>query len=110
MRYAYVGADFDCNNGLVYYISRRSRWKLHKLNAGGMSIIVASIIARIRGTGQPELSIKCAVDLDRFLRECNAYVIEHGAEYSTPQNDRRIGELRQKFEEILESINGYMFD
>lgn len=72
--------------------------------------MVASYIARTRGTGEPELSITRAKDLDHFLRECSAYQMDHGHEYGTPENgvDNRIEELRRKFEELLGNASGYV--
>ena len=111
MRYAHVlGTDVDCNTGLVYYTSWRFRGSYIKLNAGCTSTILASYIARIRGTGEPELSMLCTNELDHFLRECNAFVIEHGSEHRRPENDARIDALRERFETVLRSMMpGYVF-
>ena len=76
---------------------------------GGLATLVASYLARARGSGEPELSITRVKDLEQFLRECRAFQIDHAHEYSTPQNrlDERVEDLRRRFEELLGNANGY---
>ena len=52
----------------------------------------------------------CANELDHFLRECNAFLVEHGSEHSNPENDARIDALWERFETVLRSMMpGYVF-
>lgn len=72
--------------------------------------MVASYLARARGSGEPELSITRVKDLEQFLRECRAFQIDHAHEYGTPENglDIRVQDLRRRFEELLGNANGYV--
>ena len=76
---------------------------------GGLATLVASYMARARGSGEPELSITRVKDLEQFLRDCRAFQMDHAHEYSTPENglNNRLEDLRRKFEELLGNANGY---
>lgn len=73
-----------------------------------MSTMVASYLARARGSNEPELSITRVKDLDQFLRDCDAFEMDHGHEYGTPENklDIRLNDLRGRFEELLGNADG----
>ncbi|OAX41644.1 hypothetical protein K503DRAFT_767508 [Rhizopogon vinicolor AM-OR11-026] len=75
---------------------------------GGMSTMVASYLARARGSNEPELSITRVKDLDQFLRDCLAFKMDHGHEYGTPENglNERLDNLRRRFEELLGNGDG----
>lgn len=75
---------------------------------GGMSTLVASYLARTRGSNEPELSITRVKDLDQFLRDCLAFKMDHGHEYGTPENglNNRLEHLRKRFEELLGNADG----
>ncbi|KAG2059760.1 hypothetical protein BDR06DRAFT_1017686 [Suillus hirtellus] len=75
---------------------------------GGMSTLVASYLARARGSNEPELSIARVKDLDQFLRDCLAFEMDHGHEYGTPENglNDRLEYLRKRFEELLGNADG----
>ncbi|KAI0247244.1 hypothetical protein BJV78DRAFT_1133604 [Lactifluus subvellereus] len=47
---------------------------------GGMSKLVASYLARVRGSNEPEFSLLRAKALSHFLREVNAFILDHGHE------------------------------
>jgi len=51
---------------------------------GGASTIVACILARTRGIGEPELSEERARDLQKFIRACEATVLDWGHERPDP--------------------------
>jgi hypothetical protein len=76
--------------------------------SGGLSTIVASYLARARGSNEPELSITRVKDLDQFLRDCFAFKMDHGYEYGTPENglNDRLDNLRRRFEELLGNGDG----
>jgi len=67
---------------------------------GGFSTIIASYLARARGSGEPESSISRRNDLDQFLREVEAFNKDHG-DVKGPEFDGEITRLRRRFEEIL---------
>ena len=72
--------------------------------------MVASYMARARGSGEPELSITRVKDLEHLLRECRAFQMDYAHEYGTPENglDNRLEDLRRRFEELLGNANGYV--
>jgi hypothetical protein len=72
---------------------------------GGFSTIVASYLARARGSNEPELSIARVKDLEQFLRECEAFHMDHGHKVSHDQDDKIDG-FRRRFEELLGNANG----
>lgn len=45
---------------------------------GGISTLIASYLARVRGSGEPELSTSRVKDLAQFVRECEAFVQDYG--------------------------------
>lgn len=47
---------------------------------GGAGTVVASYLARARGSNEPELSIARTKDLQRFIRQIDAFVQDHGQE------------------------------
>lgn len=71
--------------------------------SAGISTVVASYIARMRGSNEPQLSITRVNDLDEFLRDCTAFELDYGYKYGTSENtlDDQLNGLRKKFEEIL---------
>lgn len=75
---------------------------------GALSTIVASYLARMRGSNEPELSITRVKDLDQFLRDCRAFQLDHGHTYGTAENglNQRVEELRSRFEELLGNGDG----
>ncbi|KAG1826691.1 hypothetical protein EV424DRAFT_1345465 [Suillus variegatus] len=75
---------------------------------GGMSTLVASYLARARGSNEPELSITRVKDLDQFIRDCLAFEMDHGHQYGTPENglNDRLEYLRKRFEELLGNADG----
>lgn len=73
---------------------------------GGLTTMVASYLARARGSNEPELSITRVKDLDHFLRDCLAFKMDSGHEYGTPELDARLDHLRSRFEELLGNADG----
>ncbi|KAG1725729.1 hypothetical protein EDB19DRAFT_1754170 [Suillus lakei] len=75
---------------------------------GALATLVASYLARMRGSNEPELSITRVKDLDQFLRDCRAFQLDHGHTHGTAENglDRRVEELRSRFEELLGNGDG----
>jgi len=67
---------------------------------GGAGTIVASYLARARGSNEPELSTARAKDLEKFIRECEAFIEDHGYEHGH-EYDQRIEHLRGQFEQLL---------
>ncbi|KAG2155328.1 uncharacterized protein EDB93DRAFT_101601 [Suillus bovinus] len=73
---------------------------------GGLTTLVASYLARTRGSNEPELSITRVKDLDHFLRDCSAFDMDKGHEYGTPELDAQLDHLRKRFEELLGNADG----
>ena len=70
-----------------------------------MSIIVASYLARARGSNEPELSITRVKDLEHFIRNCEAFQMDHGHVIGDELDDKLNG-LRDEFEALLGNANG----
>ncbi|KAJ3812822.1 hypothetical protein EV368DRAFT_37955 [Lentinula lateritia] len=72
---------------------------------GGLSTLVASYLARARGSNEPELSIIRVKDLDQFIRECKAFDMDFG-HLTGDAYDGRLQKFRTRFEELLGNANG----
>lgn len=75
---------------------------------GGISTLVASYLARTRGSNEPELSITRKKDLDQFLREARAFQMDHGHEITTVGStyDEQVKGFRHRYEELLGNADG----
>lgn len=67
---------------------------------GGLATLVASYLARARGSNEPELSITRVKDLEQFIRECEAFQMDRG-HISGDKYDHQLETFRRKFEEFL---------
>ncbi|KAN0078160.1 hypothetical protein V8E55_010217 [Tylopilus felleus] len=94
--------------GLAAAVTSGRQAQVSTATLGGLATLVASYMARARGSGEPELSITRVKDLEQFLRECKAFQMDHAHEYGTPENrlSERLEDLRQRFEELLGNANG----
>ncbi|KAG6873484.1 hypothetical protein C0995_015187 [Termitomyces sp. Mi166 len=72
---------------------------------GGLSTLVASYLARARGSNEPELSITRVKDLEQFIRECDAFQMDHG-HLMTNEQDEQLFRFRSRFEELLGNASG----
>ncbi|KAF8910443.1 hypothetical protein CPB84DRAFT_1219402 [Gymnopilus junonius] len=72
---------------------------------GALSTIVASYLARARGSNEPELSIARTKDLDQFIRDCEAFKLDNGSDM-TGKYDEELIAKRRRFEELLGNANG----
>ncbi|KAF7291532.1 SLATT-fungal domain-containing protein [Mycena kentingensis (nom. inval.)] len=71
---------------------------------GGMSTIVASYLARVRGSNEPERSLSRSKDLDGFIRECEIFVLDYG-HITSSEYDPKLKELRERLEDLLGNVN-----
>ncbi|KAF9647706.1 hypothetical protein BDM02DRAFT_2511407 [Thelephora ganbajun] len=69
---------------------------------GGISTILASYLAKVRGSGEPELSTIRTRELNSFLREVEGFLVDHGEETGTDQDDK-IATFREQFESIIKT-------
>ena len=67
---------------------------------GGLSTLAASYLAKARGSGEPEASARKAQDLNSFIRDCEAFKLDHGHKIG-PDHDDMINRYRRRFEEIM---------
>jgi len=72
---------------------------------GGFSTLVASFLARARGSNEPELSITRVKDLEQFIRECQAFKMDYGHVLGD-KYDNELHVFRNRFEELLGNANG----
>ncbi|KAF8063224.1 hypothetical protein FPV67DRAFT_1505642 [Lyophyllum atratum] len=72
---------------------------------GGLLTLVASYLARARGSNEPELSITRVKDLEHFIRECEAFQLDNG-HVATGEHDKQLFRFRSQFEELVGNANG----
>ena len=72
---------------------------------GAIATLVASYLARARGSNEPELSITRTKDLEQFIRECRSFQLDYG-HFSGQEFDPELIRLRRRFEELLGNANG----
>ena len=101
---AKYNSDDEKTRFLVVSLSRCGR---SGTTAGGMSTLVASYLARMRGSNEPELSITRAKDLDQFIRECDAFQMDRG-HITGNSEDSALEGFRKRFEELLGNANGWV--
>ena len=65
-----------------------------------MSTLAASYLAKARGSNEPEESIRRSQDLNSFIRDCEAFKLDHGHKIG-PDHDDMINRYRRRFEEIM---------
>lgn len=70
---------------------------------GGVATLVASYLARARGSNEPELNISRTKDLRRFKRKCRALSQDRGLEEGHIES---VEELRNEFESLLGNADG----
>ncbi|XP_006459676.1 hypothetical protein AGABI2DRAFT_135041 [Agaricus bisporus var. bisporus H97] len=71
---------------------------------GAMSTLVASYLAKARGSKEPELSIVRTRDLEHFIREIEAFMLDHG-HVDTDVWDKDINRFRLQLEGILSNAD-----
>ncbi|PBK63651.1 hypothetical protein ARMSODRAFT_894097 [Armillaria solidipes] len=67
---------------------------------GGISTLTAAFLTRARGSNEPERSLMVAKDLEQFIRECKAFLVDFGSS-TEDVHKREVQRLRNRFEEIL---------
>ncbi|KAG6840894.1 hypothetical protein C0991_003418, partial [Blastosporella zonata] len=72
---------------------------------GGMSTLTAAYLARARGSHEPELSITRVKDLEQYIREADAFQMDHG-HVITNEHDDQLFRFRERFEELLGNASG----
>ncbi|KAI0285713.1 hypothetical protein BC826DRAFT_1050841 [Russula brevipes] len=72
---------------------------------GGASTVVASYLARTKGSNEPQFSLLRSQALKHFLREIEAFVLDHGHEVGNKWNRQIVG-FRLGLERILGSHHG----
>ncbi|KDR72682.1 hypothetical protein GALMADRAFT_158867 [Galerina marginata CBS 339.88] len=74
---------------------------------GALATLVASYLARARGSGEPELSNERVKNLDQFIRETKAFVLDHNDARPDangrldPKLDEEVIKIRQRLEVLL---------
>lgn len=67
---------------------------------GGISTLTAAFLTRARGSNEPERSLLVAKDLEQFIRECKAFLVDFGSS-TEDVHKREVQRLRSRFEAIL---------
>ena len=73
---------------------------------GALATLVASYLARARGSNEPELSNTRVKNLEQFIRECKAFLLDYGHTY---EHDKEVVDLRRRLEEVLGNSNRWSF-
>jgi hypothetical protein len=72
---------------------------------GGILTVLATYLARMRGSGEPERSRARAQDFASFVRDLEALMVDHGCEVSGAGTGRDLEEdirvFRSRFEELM---------
>jgi hypothetical protein len=74
---------------------------------GGISTVLATYLARVRGSGEPERSNARAQDFASFIRDLEAAMLDRGWQVSAgeggarDQLDDEVDEFRRRFEELM---------
>ena len=73
---------------------------------GGMSTLTASYLAKARGSGEPERAENKLRDLENFVREVDAAILDHGHIVSSGDRegrewDKMIQRYRDRYEQIM---------
>ncbi|CAE6539603.1 unnamed protein product [Rhizoctonia solani] len=66
---------------------------------GAVGTLTASVLARAKGTNQPELAETHARELERFVGECQLFAADAGNTLG-PEIDTRVAEFVGRFEEV----------
>lgn len=61
--------------------------------------MVASYLAKARGTNEPDLSKQHYKELEQFLRDVNAFILDHGDERGQEWNPKIVG-FRDRLDDI----------
>jgi hypothetical protein len=69
------------------------------LHVGAISTVVASYLAKARGSNEPDLSKHHSKELDQFLRDIKAFILDHGDDKGR-EWESKIAEFRDRLEEI----------
>jgi hypothetical protein len=69
-----------------------------------LTTIIGSLLARARGSGEPHLSQNRVKELDKFIREVDAFDLDRGDELD---NDTEIEGFRMQLEQILVGHTGH---
>ncbi|KAG6328187.1 hypothetical protein ID866_10902, partial [Astraeus odoratus] len=70
---------------------------------GGASTMVASYLAKTRGSKELQIATERVKDLEYFMRDCKGFKMDHGHERGSEKAslNKRIADLRQRFEELI---------
>ncbi|KAG9101431.1 hypothetical protein FS749_006934 [Ceratobasidium sp. UAMH 11750] len=84
----------------VVNVVGQTRWiRYFSLGLGTLGTVVGSLIARAKGTNQPELAESHAWELDNFVRACHQFIDNSGGEVGDDV-DRKVTELVDLYEAI----------
>jgi len=72
---------------------------------GGLTTIVASYLARVRGSNEPALSLARCKDLEQFIREAKAFEKDNGHLQGSILEHNRLNGFRKRLEELLRNTN-----
>jgi len=74
------------------------------LTSGAVTTLVASYLARMRGSSEPDQSVKRTDRLDHLIRAIQAFKLEYLRKSATEQ-ETKLEEFRYWFEDIMRNPN-----
>ncbi len=115
VRFQHFHDSFELNALLLLDLDRyiSPRWEHNPYSSlrvvltllvGGISTMVASYLARARGTNEPQRSLTRVKDIEQFIRECEAFDMDHGQD-TGHEFDSRLENFRRRYEELLGNTN-----
>ncbi|KAI0300701.1 hypothetical protein B0F90DRAFT_399958 [Multifurca ochricompacta] len=72
---------------------------------GSLSTLVASYLARTRGSSEPESSLLREQALSNYIRQLNAYILDHGSEIGNEHDHKKVEQFRKGLEQLLSASN-----
>lgn len=74
------------------------------LSQGAIGTIIASFLVRVRGTREPERSVTHSQNLEKFIRELEAFILDEGLSVD-PKWDYNVKEFRLEFDKLQTAVH-----
>ncbi|KAG8745949.1 hypothetical protein FRC12_014409 [Ceratobasidium sp. 428] len=84
---------------IVAVLEQSEQTRLATAGLGSLGTITAAILARAKGTNQPELAETHSRDLERFIGQCELFVDDVGSA-TGPDIDSQVMEFVRQFDAI----------
>lgn len=76
---------------------------------GALNTVISSFLVRVRGTREPERSITHSQNLEKFIREVQAFILDEG--YSRDRKwDEKVKHFRVEFDKLQTAVHQYVLN